>query len=102
MGYETSFKLHTKEDGEFEETLHEISDYDWFDYYDGSYQIDAKWYDYDKHMRELSEIYPGELFKLSGEGEESGDIWEAYYKNGKGVVYRPEIMMPEFNIKDLK
>jgi hypothetical protein len=102
MEYETHFKLYTKEDEEFEAKLHEISEYDWFDYYDDAYQIDAKWYDHDKNMRQLSELYPDKLFKLEGEGEENEDIWEAYYKNGKGIKYYAKMSFPEFNEGDLK
>lgn len=42
-----------------------------------------KWYDSDIHMKYYSKKHPNTVFRLSGEGEESGDIWVKYYKNGK-------------------
>ncbi len=43
----------------------------------------AKWYDFDKEMKELSKQFPETVFCLYGDGEESGDTWYQYYKNGK-------------------
>ncbi len=45
-----------------------------------------KWYDREKDMRAYSKKHPDTLFKVSGEGEESGDIWAEYYQNG--LMYR--------------
>jgi len=104
MGYETSFKLSAEvnlDTEEFTESLSSISDYDWWDFYDDKFQLDAKWYDYDKHMKDISKEFGSTLFKLEGEGEESGDVWIAYYKDGKGHTYRPEVIFPEFKEEDL-
>ena len=43
----------------------------------------AKWYDWQKDMVEVSERFPHLLFSLQGEGEESGDIWKAWARNGR-------------------
>lgn len=43
----------------------------------------VKWYDHEGDMRAYSKRYPNTLFVLKGEGEESGDIWVEYHKNGK-------------------
>jgi len=52
--------------------------------YDSLFDDDThKWYEYDENMLEISRRYPDLLFILSGEGEESGDLWRNYYKNGK-------------------
>lgn len=44
---------------------------------------ECKWYDHEEHMREFSKEYPHVLFTLDGDGEENGDIWRKYFKNGK-------------------
>lgn len=64
---------------EFDDHLHNDNTCDF--YFDMS---DAdKWYDHDKEMTELSLKFPETLFYLYGEGEECGDSWYTYYKNGK-------------------
>jgi len=69
---------------------------------DGSSSESCKWYEHRKHMREFSAKYPDALFKLSGEGEESGDIWVEYYRNGKMQNCQAEIVFPDFDEKLLK
>ena len=58
----------------------------------------AKWYDWKNDLEALSKEYPTLLFSLNGEGEESGDIWKAYARNGKVITVRAEVV---FNIPDL-
>lgn len=41
-----------------------------------------KWYEHDRDMLDISMKFPDTVFVLSGEGEESGDLWKTYYKNG--------------------
>lgn len=41
------------------------------------------WYDYKEELIELSKAFPDIVFYLSGEGEESGDVWKHYFKAGK-------------------
>ncbi len=43
----------------------------------------VKWYDHDIAVSWLSEQFPDVLFILSGNGEDSPDLWTAYFKNGK-------------------
>lgn len=60
------------------------------DYYDS-----MKWYDWQKDCEKLSEDYPNLLFTLQGEGEESGDVWKAWFRNGKSHIVRPKIAFPK-------
>lgn len=62
----------------------------------------TKWYDRDKDMKAFSLKYPDVLFKLNGEGEESGDIWNTYYKNGKSQTCQAIITFEPFDESKLK
>lgn len=64
--------------------------------YGDPFQEANKWYDHDTDMIRFSKMYPDILIELSGEGEENGDQWKSYYKNGKMKLIRPEIVWPEF------
>lgn len=71
-----------------------LGDGDKYNLFDGG---ETKWYDHHEDMIEFSKKHPNAVFLLSGEGEEQGDIWKAYYKNGKGVKLVPELKWPEYN-----
>jgi hypothetical protein len=60
------------------------------------------WDNYDMDMRGISKDYPDVIFELSGEGEESGDIWKKYYVNGKIQKCKARIVFDEFDEKKLK
>lgn len=107
MGYCTDYKLTTKPRKELSlDDLETMSGgYCWDEDMGHSYSLyDAKWYDHEAHMKKFSKKKDNKdlLFILSGEGEESGDLWQAYYKNGKSVHYQATLTFPEFDEKDLK
>ena len=52
-------------------------------------------------MIAFSKKHPKTLFKLSGEGEENGDMWEEYYKNGLTHRIVGKMVFEEFNIEQL-
>lgn len=62
----------------------------------------VKWYEHEADMRELSSKYPELLLTLSGEGEESGDVWKKYFKGGKCQVAKAKIEIDAFDPKKLK
>lgn len=71
--------------------------------YDSLFDDDThKWYEHDNNMREISRKYPDILFVLSGEGEESGDLWRCYYKAGKAQRSIASIIYEEFDHSKLK
>ena len=62
---------------------------------------DMKWYDHDEDTAEMSKKFPGVVFCLDGKGEESGDIWRCYYKDGKIQICRAVISFSEYDPKKL-
>jgi hypothetical protein len=90
MGYYTSFDLKIHEgDRKIQDILEELcgeGNYEYLDFAlteDGDTCESCKWYDHETDMREISEQYPDVTFVLSGEGEEAGDLWKKYFRNGK-------------------
>jgi len=63
----------------------------------GDCQDERKWYDHDDTMKVFSKNYPNLIFELEGEGEESGDMWKKYYKDGKSQTCQAVITFEEFN-----
>lgn len=94
MGYYTRFELEVISGGDYEtdyeEVVREQVDYNPFD-------DETKWYSFEKDMREVSKKHPNVLLKLSGEGEENGDLWEAYFLNGKMQMCKAKIEYDDFN-----
>jgi hypothetical protein len=56
-----------------------------------------KWYDHDDDCAEMSTQFPNVVFKLHGEGEETGDLWDAYYKDGKCQICRAKAVYPPYD-----
>lgn len=95
MGYYTDFELKVVPDtiADIVDVISQISDYEWGD----SLAINAQWYDWSKHMKELSKRYPNHMFQLDGFGEEGGDIWRVYFKNGKHQDANAEVRYDDFD-----
>lgn len=49
----------------------------------GDCNNNCKWYNAQSELVEFSKNYPGWLFTVRGEGEETGDMWVWYIMNGK-------------------
>lgn len=105
MAYYTSFELDVDADNYMEIIAEfrannreaEISLAD-----DGGTSQDVSWYCADDHLKEFSKQYPDVLFTLRGEGEESGDMWILYVKNGKSQKERAKITFNKFDESKLK
>lgn len=116
MGYYTKYTLFVKHhdldmqsevlDVIQEELLYPFTSSDGIKDPDGGWGLSAgmacKWYENHKDMIKLSKRYPTILFTLKGEGEESGDLWIKYFKNGKVQMARAQISFAEFDEKLLR
>lgn len=62
-----------------------------------------KWYDSEEDMRQISEdeVFKDIVFGLEGRGEDSIDLWKAYFCNGIVQKCPGEIVYPEFDPKKL-
>lgn len=107
MGYYTKHNLSIidgdeQETNDFWEKLDDHSSYPYDQVYyavgsDGGGSDSCKWYEHKGHMIDVSQEFPSILFLLEGEGEEFGDIWREYYKNGKTQRCDAVITFEEFN-----
>lgn len=61
-----------------------------------------KWYEHEEEMKDISKKFPAAIFKLSGEGENAGDLWIKYFKNGKMQECPGQIIYEEYNEKKLQ
>lgn len=63
---------------------------------------EVKWYEHEEDMKFLSQQFPDILFKLHGEGEENGDIWDKYFMNGKMQHCHAVMTIPPFDKSKLE
>lgn len=62
---------------------------------------DGKWYENEAELTMLSIKYPSLLFIVDGSGEDSGDVWREYFKDGKHfMACQPDWEPPEY--KDIE
>jgi hypothetical protein len=70
--------------------------------FEGESEQAAKWCDHNLEMLDFSKKYPDLLFKLHGEGERNGDLWDKYYLNGKMQKCEAVIFYQDFDQNQLK
>jgi hypothetical protein len=83
MGYYTYFTLEIHASINTANKIHEYLDTYEDDYYFIHSEDRTKGYDHEKYMIQLSNKFPDVLLELYGEGEEAGDVWYKYFKNGR-------------------
>ena len=96
MGYYTDFDI-SKNSKEVQEAIQEVSGYT---FYNGL--INCKWYGYEEDCLKVSKTFPQELIVVSGQGEEVGDLWVSYFKNGKCQRAKAQITFESFDESKLK
>ena len=53
------------------------------------------WYDHEHDMLAFSKKHPSTTFKLNGVGEEQGDVWVKFFKNGQLQVRKANTILDE-------
>ena len=98
MGYYTSYDFSSNS----EDVISEIEKRSGYgDSYGGTYDC-VKWYEHHEQLLEISREFPDNIILLEGIGEESGDIWKKYYKNGKHQEAVAKIVFEPFDESKLK
>lgn len=67
---------------------------------DEEFTGNGKWYDYNEDISELARKHPGFIFIVSGEGEESGDIWKHYFSDKSDEKVEAQIVIPEIDLTE--
>lgn len=60
------------------------------------------WYDHEGDMVKLSQQFPDILFILSGNGENAGDLWKAYFLGGLFQRAPAQIVYDDFDKDKLR
>ena len=99
MGYNTRHELSIVSGNDnftdYEQEITDSTDYS------SLFEYSIKWYDCEKDMKVYSKKHPNVVFCIDGEGEESGDIWKAYFKDGKMFKTKAVLTFEEFSIEKL-
>ena len=96
MGYETRFKLtaltgRNYSQHDYLKVLAEIDPQEFSpeaDSFEEEFEEPRTWYNYKDDMKKLSLAFPDTYFLLYGAGEEQGDVWKAYFCNGKAQIIK--------------
>ena len=105
MGYYTYYKLSVKNTNDASYNAFDLwietkpkttHGYSWKSFLNGNAD-QCKWYEHEEDMIALSLQYPNLIFLLEGSGEESGDMWKKYFKNGQMQIVNAKIIFDEFD-----
>lgn len=107
MGYYTDYSLDVTLNGEdikaFGDALEELCVWDGIDDYGVTINAyaNAKWYEWETDLCELSVKFPLAFIEIEGVGEESGDMWRAYIQNGACQHCRAIITYDDYDPKKM-
>lgn len=101
MGYYTRYELEVIDgsDDLIDEFREECDEANFALDEDGDSADSCKWYGHPIDLKRFSAKHPEALFLLRGEGEESGDIWREYYRNGRVQICKAKLVFPDFDAK---
>ena len=104
MGYNTHFKLETSATSKVEGAIiASLPDHEEVRILlEDSYGTSWKWYSWVNHMKAFSEKWPDVTFTLSGDGEDDGDIWRAYFQGGKMQSAKAKVVYEKFDPEKLQ
>lgn len=96
MGYITNYSIQkiAGPDEDYEKLLDDIFNRAGVDF-GPTGSAEAKWYDFEKDMEELTARYPSLLVEVSGTGEAPDDMWSSRYRNGESENVTAR--MPDFH-----
>ena len=60
-------------------------------------ESDCGWRSCESDMKQFSLNHPNTLFEITGDGEESTDLWKQYFLNGKTQICRAKITFDSFD-----
>lgn len=85
MGYLTtfSFNLINGPEEQYDKLLKDIEEITGIKDVSEYESLDAKWYDADKDLKQLSKKYPDITFSVWGDGEDSEDVWQQFWHAGE-------------------
>lgn len=90
MGYYTKFDIQDNPPEVYRKIV-EVSVYNCLD------EDVVKWYSWRDDVATVSKLFPDVVIKISGEGEEAGDIWKAYFKNGKCQFTKAKLVFEDYD-----
>ncbi len=100
MGYYTYFKLTVTGETDID-VIGKFRDENRGAYYalgqSGNNERKWMWATHKEDVLEFSRKHPDILFLLEGEGEESGDVWKFYARNGRSYYQKAKIIFDEFD-----
>jgi len=98
MGYYTRYELDVDGDSSLiAELLNNNEEASYALCENGDTEESCKWYNHEIAIKEFSKKHPDTIFKLSGVGEESPDLWVKYFKDGKMQVCTAVITYDAFD-----
>lgn len=100
MGYYTRYELTiiSGDDGktDYEKEISVLADYG------NCFEDEIKWYNCKNDMLKFSKQHPKTTFLVQGFGEEDGDIWKCWFKNGKSFYSKAKLVFEEFDESKLE